>query len=978
METARPASRARWLPTLTFAALGLLSFTDRANAANATPDGETLFVQRVLPLFRTRCFACHGADEDKLKAEFVLLTRDDMLKGGESGVPAVVPGKPGDSPLYLAITREHERWEPMPPKENDRLSLDEIGAIQQWIAAGAPWPSDERQREIGKTSGPWTTPGGVTVATSGGLSLDWTARPYQLENLWAYQPLRQPALPASVAANAHPIDAFIDARLATLGLAPAPAAERRTLLRRVTFDLTGLPPTPDETAAFLTDGRSDDDAFTAVIDRLLASPHYGEHWGRHWLDVARYADSSGFANDYARGNAWRYRDYVVRAFNTDKPYDQFVREQIAGDEIAESQGPAGTAESDLLVAPGFLRMGPWELTAMEVPKVARQRFLDDATDIVGQVFLGHMLQCARCHDHKFDPIPTRDYYGMQAVFATTQLAEREAPFQAHENQDGFDERKYLDERRREHVATLQALDARAMQAADQWFEEKGADRTAWDAVVAEVRVQAADPAPRRDFSSIFDGTRGRLLARQTPEDQFPPKLHGFTPEELGRQRIANKGLARLRWEFERYQPIAFTVYSGLTPTLRSVDAPARMPDNRMTTGEREATAILGGGDPFSPTQPVQPIALSAVDAYTGSQDPRLTPAAIPGEIAGRRTALAAWMTQPAHPLTARVMANRIWQWHFGRGLAGNPNNFGATGAKPTHPELLDWLAATFVEQGWSVKQLHRLILSSAAYRRGTVHPSPQDLAAKDPDGTSLAAFHPRRLSAEELRDAMLRVSGELNPAVGGIPIRPEMNREAALQPRQVMGTFAEAWQPSPLPAQRHRRSLYALTLRGQPDPFMEVFNAPSPELSCEARAMSTVTPQVFSLFNSEASHDRALAFAARVRRETTGRDQAIARAFALAHGRAPAAAELASCLRHWDRMTERHRSITFVKPAPPRAVVREAVEENTGEKFTFTERLGLAADFVPDLKPADVDAETRALADVCLVLLNANEFAYVY
>lgn len=422
-----------------------------------------------------------------------------------------------------------------------------------------------------KTSGPWTTPGGVTVATSGGLSQDWTARPYQLENLWAYQPLRQPALPASVAANAHPIDAFIDARLATLGLAPAPAAERRTLLRRVTFDLTGLPPTPDETAAFLADGRSDDDAFTAVIDRLLASPHYGERWGRHWLDVARYADSSGFANDYARGNAWRYRDYVVRAFNTDKPYDQFVREQIAGDEIAESQGPPAprraicwSRRASCAWVRGSSR--PWRFPRSPASGSSMMRpTLSDRSSSA-------TCSSARCHDHKFDPIPTRDYYGMQAVFATTQLAEREAPFQAHENRDGFDERKYLDERRREHVATLQALDARAMQAADQWFEEKGADRTAWDAVVAEVRVQAADLAPRHDFSSIFDGTRGRLLARQTPEDQFPPKLHGFTPEELGRQRIANKGLARLRWEFERYQPIAFTVYSGLTPTLRSVDA----------------------------------------------------------------------------------------------------------------------------------------------------------------------------------------------------------------------------------------------------------------------------------------------------------------------------------------------------------------------------------------------------------------------
>jgi hypothetical protein len=324
------------------------------------------------------------------------------------------------------------------------------------------------------------------------------------------------------------------------------------------------------------------------------------------------------------------------------------------------------------------------------------------------------------------------------------------------------------------------------------------------------------------------------------------------------------------------------------------------------------------------------------------------------------------------------MVNRIWQWHFGQAIAGNPNNFGTTGRKPSHPELLDLLAAQFIESGWSVKAMHRLIMNSAAYRRSSEHPDLATLATKDPEGTSYAVFRARRLEAEELRDAMLSVSGELRLAVGGIPVRPEMNLEAALQPRQVMGTFAEAWQPSPLPEQRHRRSLYALRIRGLRDPFQEVFNAPGSELSCEARDSSTVTPQVFAMFNSTASFDRALAFADRLVKEGRSDEETIGGAFQLAFGRPPSAEEVESCLKHWAKMSARHTTLCVEPTSYPREVVREAVEENTGEKFTFVEPLEVYADFVPDLKAGDVEPKVRGLAEVCLVLLNANEFAYVY
>jgi len=400
-------------------------FFATANAVAADPkaDAEAAFALSVLPVLKAKCFACHGEDGTKLKGGFDLSSAATLLKGGDSGKPGVVIGKAGDSPLLKAVVRTDADFSAMPPKENDKLTDAEVKAIRDWVDGGAPWPSDQRIAEIVRAA----KPVGVAVKTSSGLSPDWTNRTYKPEDLWAYQPLRRPAVPKTAGAN--PIDAFVNTRLNALGLKSAPSAERLTLLRRVTFDLTGLPPTPEENDAFANDRNADDIAFARVVDRLLASPHYGEQMARHWLDVARYADSSGFANDYDRGGAWRYRDYVVRSFNTDKPYDRFVSEQVAGDELDQN-------DPEMLVAVGFLRMGPWELTGMEVPKVARQRFLDDTTDAVGQVFLGHMLQCARCHDHKFDPVPTRDYYRIQAAFATTQVSERSAAFLKAENLPG--------------------------------------------------------------------------------------------------------------------------------------------------------------------------------------------------------------------------------------------------------------------------------------------------------------------------------------------------------------------------------------------------------------------------------------------------------------------------------------------------------------------------------------------------------------
>ena len=916
-------------------------------------DSEILFTRRIAPLLREKCLGCHGNNPDEMEGGFDVRSLKTLTAGGDSEEPGVVPGKPEASSIYLAARREEDLFSAMPPKEAEKLSEQQLTWLHDWIKSGATWPSKERQESIRKKySEAWSVEDGIAVTTSGGLSPDWTNRKYDPDGLWAYQPVNGPKLNER---HRNPIDELIERALPD-GLAVAPRADRRTLIRRAAFDLTGLPPTPAEVVAFVRDSSSDHEAFAKLVDRLLESPHYGERMAQHWLDVVRYADSSGFANDYERGNAWRYRDYVVRAFNEDKPYNEFIREQIAGDEIAPN-------DSEKIIATGFLRMGPWELTGMEVAKVARHRFLDDVTNSVGETFLAHSLQCARCHDHKFDPVPTRDYYSIQAVFATTQLVERSARFLSQENTSGFDEQKYLEQTRAAHQQTLAELDDALVANAAQWFRDKGISSAKWNNVVETLKANGRQ-------GGIFNAARSAMQKAGIPESDYPPKLVGFTPQQFGRERVARKGLERLVWELDRYQPYALAVYNGLTKSPKGVYSPTRIPEDRLRQGELEKTAILTGGDPFSPSQPVPPGTLSVINDQVSAE--------IPDAIEGRRTAFADWVADANNPLTTRTIVNRLWLWHFGEAIAGNPNNFGSTGKRPTHPELLDWLAATFVDHGWSIKQMHRRIMTSDAYCRSSRHPQTKLLRELDPKGTSYAIFKPRRLSAEELRDSMLAVSGELNLALGGIPCRPEINQEVALQPRQVMGTFAAAWTPNPLPQQRNRRSIYVLRLRGLIDPMLEVFNTPAPDFSCEKREASTVTPQVFSLFNGQNTHSRALSLAARVLKEADNDRDAIKRCFQLVLSREPSSEELDEFLAHWRETEKSLPEEPPVRTSLPLEVVRKAVEENTGELFTFTERLYSNTDFVPDLQPADVDRHTRALSDVCLVMLNSNEFVYVY
>ncbi|HTK77782.1 MAG TPA: PSD1 and planctomycete cytochrome C domain-containing protein [Gemmataceae bacterium] len=857
---------------------------------------ERLFATDILPILKEKCIACHGEDPKGPRGGLDLRSREKALAGGESGEPALVPGDVAKSLMLKAVAREGPK---MPPKETDKLTTEQVATLRRWIAAGAPWPDAATIAKMRDQR--WNDqPGsGLSVRTSGGLTPEWTNRRYDPADLWAYRPLRSAGVPVPIRSRLGrtPIDACVDAKLEAAGLTPAPEADKRTLIRRVTFDLIGLPPTSESIDAFLADDRPD--AYERLVDQLLASPQYGEQQARHWLDVTRYADSAGFSNDFERPHAWRYRDYVVRSFNADKPFDRFALEQLAGDELAPN-------DPEMLIAVGYLRMGPWEHTAMSVGTVTRQQWLDDVTNAVGETFLAAPLACCRCHDHKFDPLPTRDYYRVQAVFATVQFADRDAPFLPAENTAGLNEFR----RRIERLTGSMSNDLKLTFGPDATDQEK-------------------------------------------------------KEAELALRKLREKRRQALEREREYPKPLAMSLYDGPPIERRSPQPYHPVPKDRR--GAVQEVFVLTGGSLESPSDKVAPGVLSAVGDI-----------AIPTSAEGRRLSFARWVASPDNPLTARVFVNRIWQQHFGSGLVATPNNFGKMGRKPTHPELLDWLAAWFVEHGWSVKQLHRLIVTSAVYRRGGEPVDADVTAREDPDNRLLAYFPPRRLAAEELRDAMLSVSGELNPMPGGLPARPQINWEVATQPRHVMGSVAPAYQPDRTPAERHRRTLYSLKVRTLRDPGLSVFDQPPPDQSCERRSASTVAPQALCLLNSQDSQDRALAFARRLEREADSPAGRVDRAFRLVFGRPPTEAERVRSLAHVAAQIERHRRHVPTASPSPKEIERALVEEQTGTKIRWRERLDIFENYVPDLKPWDVGAETRALADLCLVLLNSNEFVYVY
>ncbi len=957
------------------ALFGLASSTISPLSAEEFSEADKLFTLKVQPLLFEKCNGCHGDDADKVKGGLDMLTREKLLAGGdEFGDEVVVPGKPAKSFLIETVKWSDPDWE-MPPKENDRLTEAQIESVEAWIEAGAPWPDQAVQLAIREAEAKKEiTEDGVIVKTSGGLGDEWTFRRYQPEEIWAFRKVIKPDVPPvdSTGAKettdpdsaANPIDAFLQARLSEAGFDASPSADPDTLIRRATLNLTGLPPSPSEIAEFKSEWKADEKmAWANLIDRLLESPRYGERWAQHWLDVARYADTGGMSNDYERSNAWRYRDYVIRAFNEDKPYDEFVIQQLAGDELADNSlrermagqyekyvsarkaGDYTPEEAEAIVATGFLRMGPWDPAMVKNPE-ARQLYLDDVVNAVGQTFLSTTMRCFKCHDHKFDPLPTRDYYRVYAAFAGTQIAERPVPFLPEESREGFTESKKRTEALLDFARKKKnALTAKREAAAKAWYKENELEYVAHD------------------------------KRKKLPDEMKPPRHVGLSVVEQGQLKVREQDVWIWERRLERYEPLMQTVYNGPDPKFLNARK-LRMPGNPNIDWKPDSH-ILTGGALEAEGESVSPGVLSAIGLEVeGSQEG--DPYQLPDSIEGRRLALAKWITHPENPLTTRSIVNRVWQQHFGQAIAGNPNNFGVKGKQPTHPELLDWLAADFVENGWTLKRLHRLIMTSEAYQQSSEHPEREYLDADDPDNQLLAYFPTRRLTAEELRDSLLAITGELRTEAGGLPIMPEINMEVALQPRMIQFSLAPAYQPDPTPERRNRRTIYAYRVRGMADPFLELFNQPNPNDSCEDRDSAAVSPQAFTLLNSEQITDRSIAFAKNLIDQASDRETQITQAFQRALGRSPDVVELGRFVSYVEEMVKYHEGVEPKRPTYPTEITRSLVEEFSGDTFEYREILPAFRDYEPDLKASDVDADTRALADLCILLFNSNEFVYVY
>jgi hypothetical protein len=710
---------------------------------------------------------------------------------------------------------------------------------------------------------------------------------------WAFQPIKRATPPVVKQADrvANPIDAFLASRLEAGGLKFSPAADKVTLLRRVSFDLTGLPPTPAEVDAFVADNSPK--AFEKVVDRLLASPHYGERWGRHWLDLARYAESEGFKSDETRPNAWRYRDYVIKSFNDNKPYDRFMKEQIAGDELWPNDPQAR-------IATAFNRHYPDESNARNLVQ-RRQEILNDITDTVGSTFLAMTFGCARCHTHKFDPILHTDYYRLQAFFANTS-ADDEIPLTSAKEIAEYKVKKAVwNEKTKPVRDRIEALLAPKKQQILKEFLDKYPDE-----IQAIIAKPAAERTPfewqmfekARPYLTIDDDAAGKAL-KADEKKQYQALL-----TELK--------------QFASIDPGEMPIGIGMHDI--SASAPVT---HRLNAGNYEA-----------PAEEVRPGFLSIINA----NDPQVIPPAGVNST-GRRAALANWLASPENPLPARVMVNRIWSNHFGEGIAPSPSDFGLMGGKPTNPELLDWLASEFVRSGWDMKAMHKLIVTSTAYRQS----SDFNAAASEEDQRNklLWRFPRMRLEGEVIRDSALSVSGLLNEKVGGLSIFPELPLGAG-KPRG-------GWNVSE-PVERNRRSVYIFVRRNARYPMMEAFDMPDTHESCGRRNQTTTAPQAMTLLNSKVSLEWSQAFAGRILKEA-GADLGaqIDDAFRLAYGRKPDG-------------SEKDTVMTFLTKQQGLIADRKSA----GQKLAL-----------PSSMPEGFDA-TRgaALVDFCQMLLNSNEFVY--
>ncbi|OWK40325.1 PSD1 and planctomycete cytochrome C domain-containing protein [Fimbriiglobus ruber] len=790
------------------AAVGLSS------AAGAQSAAVEHFEKKVRPVLIEHCASCHGADGKKIKGGLRTSSRADLLAGGDTG-PAIVPGKPAESLLVLAVKYDGELK--MPPA--GKLKDAEIAAITEWVKVGAPWPDTA----------------GATVATTP-VKKDGPLFTEEQKRFWAFHPVKAEKPPAVKDEKwvRSPVDAFLLAKLEVADLAPAPPADKRALIRRATFDLTGLPPTPAEIDAFLADNSSS--AFATVVDRLLASPAYGERWGRHWLDVARYADSNGLDENTAFGNAWRYRDYVVRAFNADKPYDEFLREQIAGDLLPATTDHA--VRDDRYTALGYLVIGAKLLAEPDKQKMLLD-IADEQLDVFGKGVMGLTLGCARCHDHKFDPLPTRDYYSLLGIFTSTR--------------------------------TMQNLNTVAKA-----FERNLGEPEKPEIVAARARLEKL----RKELREL-------------------EKAFGKTPEKEKEKRteIHNKAEAA-RAEIKTLEPKIPPVVSVLSVEEGSAAAYGTQPRNlhvqvrgNYTTPGEEAPSVflrvLGGEKQtsFVSTNPntadkPQPNKTRFGSVRTGSG----------------RLELARWVTDPQHPLTARVFVNRVWQHHFGNGLVRSPDNFGRLGDRPTHPELLDWLATRFVQDGWSVKKLHRVMMLSNAYQMSTRYDARAALA--DPDDRLLWRYPRLRVEPEAIRDAMLAVGGNLDTTIGGTLYKGG-NFEYVTNDQSSDKVGYDTT----------RRSIYLPVIRNNVFPFFQTFDFPDPSTMLGKRESTVVAPQALFLMNSPFAANQAAAFADRLFKAEPNDDRArVGLGYRLAFGRLVTdveASRAAEFVAHYQTMLEK-------------------------------------------------------------------------
>ena len=781
----------------------------RAEAAD--PVG---YYDHIKPLLAVRCYGCHGAETAKSGLRLDL--PDAASAKAKSGKLAIVRGDSRASEMVRRISST-DPDQRMPPK-GERLTDADVARIRAWIDQGAPWPARD--------------------------------------DYWAFQPPRERPVPATAAPASNPIDAFIAARLEYEGIAPAPPADARTLLRRAYADLLGVPPSPQEAAAFLDD--TSPDAYERLIDRLLDDPRYGERWARHWLDLVRYSESDGFEDDKIRPQAWRYRDYVIRSFNRDRPYDRFVAEQVAGDELWPD-------DPDALTATGFARLGAWDGMS-KVPEQRRQDFLNDATDAVGAVFLGVTLGCARCHDHKYDAITQRDYYATQAFFAGIRRESRELAATP-------DDPPHVVAARRDAQSALQAA------------------RGERDELLREARE---DAEWSRRCEVRPDG-RPRYRITEELVKKFANRLKPGRLDELDKQIKQREPVERL---YAATAEIAVEHEPTPPPTVLLLAGQLNRPGEEVAPAFVEAMAQAGAARP-------------AIAARAGST--------------GRRAALARWLTSPNHPLTARVWVNRLWQQHFGRGIVATPSDFGRHGQAPTHPELLDWLARRLVADGWSTQRMHRLMMTSAAYRRASTMVS--DAAARDPQNRLLWRMNRRRLEAEAVRDSILTVSGRLSPTRGGPGVYPRIPKDVNVQ---LPNNDKELSWYGCTDEENLRRTIYVFQRRSLTFPIVEVFDGAPMSQSCPTRAQTTVAPQALTLFNGEFCREEARHFAERVRREAGDEPRRqVSYAFLVALARVPTAEEAEAAMQ-----------------------------------------------FLAKQQVVRGDARA-AMADLCHVILNTNEFMYI-